>query len=209
MIFCLLILLWFLLDRVVEQWSAQFCQKALCVPKSVQNIGRQQWFAALQYFWFRVGIKRPFQLFNMIVWSRKYSIFWILACRPEPLGRSSDEQLSGWRSESHCKRVLGMVRVAVSSYLFSHLLFFVILLLFFFFFFLFFFTISLILSKILWHELWNSPWTFEVAFCTFVLQPGRVPVVRFPIPEKDDDDDDINEKPSKRNDSSIHTRLSR
>nr|XP_040022139.1 dual specificity protein kinase Ttk [Gasterosteus aculeatus aculeatus] len=71
----------------------------------------------------------------------------IFGSGPEPLGRSSDEQLSGWRSESHCKRVLGM--------------------------------------------------------------PGRVPVVRFPIPEKDDDDDDINEKPSKRNDSSIHTRLSR
>ncbi|KAM8869888.1 dual specificity protein kinase Ttk isoform 2-T4 [Spinachia spinachia] len=66
---------------------------------------------------------------------------------PEPIGRSSDERLSGWRSESHCKRVVGM--------------------------------------------------------------PGRVPVVPFSIPEKDDDDDDFIEKHSKRNNSSIHTRLSR
>ncbi|XP_033495819.2 dual specificity protein kinase Ttk [Epinephelus lanceolatus] len=45
-----------------------------------------------------------------------------------------------------------------------------------------------------------------------VGMPGRVPVVPFSIPEKDDDDDDddhSNGKPSKRNDSSIHTSLSR
>ncbi|XP_031730358.1 dual specificity protein kinase Ttk [Anarrhichthys ocellatus] len=67
----------------------------------------------------------------------------------ESLGGSSDDQLSGWRSGSHCKRVVGM--------------------------------------------------------------PGRVPIVPFSIPEKDDDDDDdiINEKPSKRNNASIHTSMSR
>ncbi|XP_068586117.1 dual specificity protein kinase Ttk [Cebidichthys violaceus] len=64
----------------------------------------------------------------------------------ESLGGSSDDQLPGWRSGSHCKRVVGM--------------------------------------------------------------PGRVPVVPFSIPEKDDDDD-INEKPSKRNNASIHTSMSR
>ncbi|XP_044063780.1 dual specificity protein kinase Ttk isoform X2 [Siniperca chuatsi] len=39
--------------------------------------------------------------------------------------------------------------------------------------------------------------------------PGRVPIVPFSIPEKDDDDHYINEKPSKRSDASVHTSLSR
>ncbi|XP_068425973.1 dual specificity protein kinase Ttk [Clinocottus analis] len=59
---------------------------------------------------------------------------------------SSDDQPSGWRSGSHCKRAVGM--------------------------------------------------------------PGRVPVVPLSIPEKDDDDD-IHQKPSKGNDASIHTSMSR
>ncbi|XP_054477754.1 dual specificity protein kinase Ttk [Anoplopoma fimbria] len=71
----------------------------------------------------------------------------IFASGTEPFGGSSDDQLYGWRSGSHCKRVVGM--------------------------------------------------------------PGRVPVVSFSIPEKDDDDDDINERPSKRNDASVLTSLSR
>ncbi|XP_035527570.1 dual specificity protein kinase Ttk [Morone saxatilis] len=41
-----------------------------------------------------------------------------------------------------------------------------------------------------------------------VGMPGRVPVVPFSIPEKDDDDY-INGKPSKRSDASVHTSLSR
>ncbi|XP_034384681.1 dual specificity protein kinase Ttk isoform X2 [Cyclopterus lumpus] len=65
----------------------------------------------------------------------------------EPLGGSADDQLSGRRSGSHCKRVVGM--------------------------------------------------------------PRRVPVVPFSIPEKDDDDGDINERPSKGNDASIHPSMSR
>ncbi|KAK9513350.1 hypothetical protein VZT92_026890 [Zoarces viviparus] len=64
----------------------------------------------------------------------------------ESLCGSSDDQPSGWRSRSHCKRVVGM--------------------------------------------------------------PERVPIVPFSIPEKDDGDD-INEKPSKRNNASIHTSMSR
>ncbi|XP_026229242.1 dual specificity protein kinase Ttk [Anabas testudineus] len=42
-----------------------------------------------------------------------------------------------------------------------------------------------------------------------VGMPGRVPVVPFSIPEKEDDDDYIHRKPSKTNDSSIPTSLSR
>uniref|UniRef100_UPI0037E942DE dual specificity protein kinase Ttk n=1 Tax=Semicossyphus pulcher TaxID=241346 RepID=UPI0037E942DE len=43
-----------------------------------------------------------------------------------------------------------------------------------------------------------------------VGMPVRVPIVPFSIPEKDDDDDNyIYEKPSKRNDASVHNRLSR
>ncbi|XP_070768366.1 dual specificity protein kinase Ttk [Enoplosus armatus] len=43
-----------------------------------------------------------------------------------------------------------------------------------------------------------------------VGMPGRVPIVPFSIPEKDDDDDDyMNGKPSKRSDASIHSSLSR
>ncbi|KAM6935094.1 dual specificity protein kinase Ttk [Lycodopsis pacificus] len=66
----------------------------------------------------------------------------------ESLGGSSDDQPSGWRSGSHCKRV------------------------------------------------------------PVVGMPGRVPIVPSSIPEKDDDDD-INEKPAKRNNASIHTSMSR
>ncbi|XP_008275827.1 dual specificity protein kinase Ttk [Stegastes partitus] len=42
-----------------------------------------------------------------------------------------------------------------------------------------------------------------------VGMPGRVPVVPFSIPEKDDDDDHINQKPSTRRDATIPTSLSR
>ncbi|XP_037641843.1 dual specificity protein kinase Ttk [Sebastes umbrosus] len=43
-----------------------------------------------------------------------------------------------------------------------------------------------------------------------VGMPGRVPVVPFSIPEKDVDDEDYNNgRPSKRNDSSLHTSFSR
>ncbi|XP_056267253.1 dual specificity protein kinase Ttk-like, partial [Pseudoliparis swirei] len=64
----------------------------------------------------------------------------------EALGGSADDQPSGWRPGSHCKRIVGM--------------------------------------------------------------PGRVPIVPFSIPEKDDDFN-INERPSKGNDASIHTSMSR
>ncbi|XP_068616410.1 dual specificity protein kinase Ttk [Brachionichthys hirsutus] len=39
--------------------------------------------------------------------------------------------------------------------------------------------------------------------------PGRVPIVPWSIPEKDDDDDCIEEEPSKRSDVSVHSSLSR
>uniref|UniRef100_A0A7N6A7F8 Dual specificity protein kinase TTK n=1 Tax=Anabas testudineus TaxID=64144 RepID=A0A7N6A7F8_ANATE len=44
-------------------------------------------------------------------------------------------------------------------------------------------------------------------FSHSALQPGRVPVVPFSIPEKEDDDDYIHRKPSKTNDSSIPTNV--
>ncbi|KAM3613943.1 uncharacterized protein V6R79_007456 [Siganus canaliculatus] len=70
----------------------------------------------------------------------------IFSSGTEHLG-SSDEQLPGWRSGSHRKRVVSI--------------------------------------------------------------PGRVPIVPFSIPEKEDDDDSVTEKPRKGSDSSVNTGLSR
>lgn len=107
---------------------------------------------------------------------------WSLACRTEPLG-SSDDQLSGWRSGSQRKRAVGVVRDICSTC------------------FVFFY-------KLLCHTVLFCFVFFKVVFWPFAFQPGRVPIVPFSIPEKEDDEY-IYEKPSKQSDSLIHTSLSR